>query len=61
VADRKALLCWQVISLLKYDGYFLLIFTEKRLRNRSVILSVSLSLCVDEIIVLVIIKSNIDD
>jgi hypothetical protein len=33
VADRKALLCWQVISLLKYDGYFLLIFTEKRLRN----------------------------
>jgi hypothetical protein len=36
VADRKALLCWQVISLLKYDGYFLLIFTEKRLRNQSV-------------------------
>jgi hypothetical protein len=33
VPDRKALLCWQVISMIKKDGYFLGTFTEKRLRN----------------------------
>ena len=33
MADRKTLLCWQVIKLLKNDGYFRLEFTEKRLRN----------------------------
>jgi len=36
VADRKTLLCWQVIKLLKNYGYFRLEFTEKRLRNRIV-------------------------
>jgi len=34
VADRKTLLCWQVIKLLKNYGYFRLEFTEKRLRNQ---------------------------
>ena len=33
MADRKTLLRWQVIRLLKYDGYFWLEFTEKWLRN----------------------------
>ncbi len=33
MADRKALLFWQVIRLLMYDGYFLYNFTENRLRN----------------------------
>lgn len=34
MADRQALLLWQVIRLLKNDGYFWLEFTEKSLRNR---------------------------
>lgn len=33
MADRQALLLWQVIRLLKNDGYFWLEFTEKSLRN----------------------------
>lgn len=35
MADRQALLLWQVIRLLKNDGYFWLEFTEKSLRNRN--------------------------
>lgn len=35
MADRQALLLWQVIRLLKNDGYFWLEFTEKSLRNLS--------------------------
>lgn len=31
MANRKTLLCWQVIRLLKSNGYFWLEFTEKRL------------------------------
>jgi len=34
MADRQALLLWQVIRLLKNDGYFWLEFTEKSLRNQ---------------------------
>ena len=38
VADRKTSLRWQVIKLLKNDGYSWLEFTEKRLRNRCKVL-----------------------
>jgi len=33
MANRQTVLCWQVIQLLKNNGYFWLEFTEKMLHN----------------------------
>ena len=35
-AIRKMYLCWQVIELIKRDGYFWLQISENRLRNRDI-------------------------